>query len=122
MSTSNGTPPVGAGYGLPTNDPDESVEERRTNTQQDHQDRIGEQEREVPNIPMSAEQKVEQIVVREQGVSSFADAEEVDRMERLPSVNDREQGANDSGDIVSDTVKGAWNALDNPDDRDKSRR
>ncbi len=125
MSTSNGTPPIGAGYGLPSNDPDESVEEQRTNTQQDQQDRqdrIGEQEREVPNIPMNAEQKVEEIVVREQGVSSFADAEEVDRMERPPSVNDREQGANDGGNIVSDTVKGAWNALDNPDDRDKSRR
>ncbi len=121
---SNGTPPVGVGYGLPTDDPDEPVEERRTNTRQDRQDRIGEQERELPNVPMNAEQKVEEIVVREQGVSSFADAEEVDRTERPPSVNDRERGVNDGGNLISNTVEGAWNALDNPDnrDRDKGRR
>lgn len=120
MSTS-GNPPVGAGYGLPTDDPDEPVEERRTTNQQDRQDRIGEQERELPNAPMSAEQRVEEIVVREQGVNSFADAEEVDRMERPPSVNDREQGVNDDGNLISNTVEGAWNALDNPDGRGKDR-
>jgi len=118
---SNGNPPVGAGYGLPTNDPDEPVEERQTNTRQDRQDRIGEQEREVPNVPMSAEQKVEEIVVREQGVTSFADAEAVDRMERPPSVNDRERGVNDGGNLISNTVEGAWNALDDPDNRNRNR-
>lgn len=118
---SNGNPPVGAGYGLPTDDPDEPVEERQTNTRQDRQDRIGEQEREVPNVPMSAEQKVEEIVVREQGVTSFADAEAVDRMERPPSVNDRERVVNDDGNLISNTVEGAWNALDDPDGRGKNR-
>ncbi len=118
---SNGTPPVGVGYGLPTNDPDESVEERQANNRQDRQDRIGEQERELPNGPMSAEQKVEEIVVREQGVISFADAEEVDGMERPPSVNDPERGVDNGGNLISNTVESALNALDNPDGRSKNR-
>ncbi|MGI8690922.1 MAG: hypothetical protein ACR2M3_20270 [Thermomicrobiales bacterium] len=124
MSISNGNPPVGVGYGLPTDDPDEPVEERKTNTRQDRQDRIGEQERELPNGPMSAEQKVEEIVVREQGVNSFADAEEVDQMERPPSVNDQKRNMDDGGNLVSNTVESAWDSLDNPDnrDRDKGRR
>lgn len=121
MSMSNGNPPVGAGYGLPTDDPDEPAEERRANTQQDRQDRIGEQQRALPNAPMSAEQKVEEIVVREQGVSSFADAEGVDHMERPLSVNDRERSVDDGGNLISNTVEGAWNALDNPDERGKNR-
>ncbi len=119
---SNGNPPIGSGYGLPTDDPDEPVEERRMNQQQDTQDRIGEQDRALPNEPMSAEEKVEQIVVREQGVHSFANAEEADRMERPPSVNDRDRGLNESGNIVNDTVQGAWNALADPDEREKNRR
>ncbi len=121
MSMSNGNPPVGAGYGLPTDDPAEPVEEQRANIRQDRQDRIGEQDRELPNVPMSAEQKVEEIVVREQGVNSFADAEEVDRMERPPSVNDQERGVNDAGNLISNTVEGAWNALDDPNERGKNR-
>ncbi len=120
MSTS-GNPPVGAGYGLPTGDPDEPIEERRLHTQQDRQDRIGEQQRDLPNEPMSAEQKVEEIIVREQGVTSFANAEEVDRMERPPSVNDRDRSVADGGNLISNTVENAWNALDDPDGRDKNR-
>ena len=122
MSMSNGNPPVGSGYGLPTDDPDEPTEERHMDRQQDAQDRIGEQDRELPNVPMTPEQRVQEIVVREQGVTSFADAEETDRMVRPPSVNDRDQNADESGNIISDTVKGAWNTLADSDGRDKDRR
>lgn len=122
MDMTSSNPPVGVGYGFNHTDPAEPDEERRTNTQQDRQDRIGEQERELPNVPMSAEQKVEEIVVREQGVNSFADAEEVDRMERPPSVNDQERGVNDGGNLISNTVESAWTSLDDPDNRDKDRR
>ncbi len=71
MSMTSGNPPVGVGYGFDHTDP---AEERRTR-QQDARDRIGEQDRELPNVPMDAEKKVEEIIVREQGVNSFADAE-----------------------------------------------
>ncbi len=122
MNMSNGTPPVGSGYGLPTDDPDQPIEERRMDRQQDTQDRIGELDREIPNAPMTPEQRVQEIVVRERGVTSFADAEETDRMERPPSVNDRDQSVDASGNIISDTVRGAWNTLADTDDRDKERR
>lgn len=122
MSMSNGNPPVGSGYGLPTDDPDTPAEERRMDRQRDAQDRIGEQDRALPNAPMTPEQRAQEIVVREQGVSSFADAEETDRMERPPSVNDRDQSLDESGNIVSDTVKGAWNTLADTGERDKERR
>ncbi len=122
MNMSNGTPPVGSGYGLPTDDPDQPIEERRMDRQQDTQDRIGELDREIPNAPMTPEQRVQEIVIREQGVTSFADAEETDRMERPPSVNDRDQSVDASGNIISDTVRGAWNTLADTDGRDKERR
>ncbi len=122
MSMSNGNPPVGSGYGLPTDDPDEPIEERRLDRRQDTQDRIGEQDREIPNTPMTPEQHAQEIVVREQGVTSFADAEETDRMERPPSVNDRDQNADESGTSISDTVRGAWNTLADTGGRDKERR
>ncbi len=119
---SNGNPPVGSGYSLPSDDPDEPTEKRRIDRQQDAQDRIGEQDRELPNVPMTPEQRVQEIVVREQGVTSFADAEETDRMVRPPSVNDHDQNADESGNIISDTVKSAWNTLADTDKRDKDRR
>lgn len=114
MSTTSGNPPVGVGYGFDHDDPAEPNEERRSN-QQDAQDRIGEQDRELPNEPMDAQEKAEEIVVREQGVTSFAHAEEVDRMERPPSVNDRDQTVDAGGNLITDTVKGAWHALEEPD-------
>lgn len=113
MSMTSGNPPVGVGYGFDHTDPAEPAEERRIR-QQDARDRIGEQDRELPNVPMDAEEKVEEIVVREQGVNSFADAEEVDRMERPPSVSDRDRTVDASGNLITDTVKGAWDALDDP--------
>ncbi len=109
---SSGNPPVGSGYDLRDTDPDEPIEERRANNQQD---------RALPDVPMNAEQKVEQIVVREQGVNSFADAEKVDRMERPPSVNDRDQGANEGGNLITDILKGASNTLADTDGRNKDR-
>ncbi len=39
-------------------------------------------------------------------------------MERPPSVNDRDRTVDASGNLITDTVKGAWDALD---DRDKER-
>ena len=114
MSTTSGNPPVGVGYGFDHNDPAEPDEERRTN-QQDAQDRIGEQDRKLPNEPMDAQEKAEEIVVREQGVTSFAHAEDVDRMERPPSVNDRDRTMDAGGNLITDTVKGAWRALEDPD-------
>ncbi|MCA1668853.1 MAG: hypothetical protein LC793_15955 [Thermomicrobia bacterium] len=118
MSMTSGNPPVGVGYGFNQDDPAEPDEERQP-SQQETRDRVGTQERELPNVPMNAEEKVEQIVVREQGVSSFADAEEVDRMERPPSVNDRK--ADGGGNLISKTVEGAWDVLDTPDGRGKDR-
>jgi len=117
MSTSSGNPPVGVGYGFRHDDPANAAEERRENGQQDAEDRFGTLDRELPNVPMDPEQKVEELVVREQGVNSFANAEEVDRMEQPPSVRDQEP----EGNIVSDTVGGAWNALTD-DDTDRKRR
>lgn len=117
MSTSSGNPPVGVGYGFRHDDPDEPAEERRGSDPEDAQDRVGTLDRKLPNEPMSPEQKAEQIVVREQGVSSFANAEEVDRMEQPPSVSDQEP----EGTIAGDTVRGAWNALAD-DDTDGKRR
>lgn len=114
MSMTSGNPPVGVGYGFDHTDPDEPDEERQSQ-QQDTQDRVGTQDRELPNVPMSAEERAEEIVVREQGVNSFAHAEEVDRMERPPSVNDRDRTVDAGGNLITDTVKGAWNALDDPD-------
>ncbi len=118
MGMSSGNPPVGVGYGFNHEDPDEPIEERPSH-QQDAQDRIGTQDRELPDVPMSAEEKAEKIVVREQGVNSFANAEEVDRMERPPSVNDRDRSVDGGGNLISKTVKSAWNAIDDPD---KDRR
>ena len=120
MSMTSGNPPVGVGYGFDHTDPDEPGEERPTR-QQETQDRVGTQDRELPNVPMSAEEKVEEIVVREQGVNSFANAEEVDRMERPPSVNDRAQNVDEGGNLISGTVKSAWDAIEDPDDRGKDR-
>jgi hypothetical protein len=117
MSTSSGNPPVGIGYGFRHDDSAEPAEERRGNDQRDAQDRFGTLDRELPNEPMDPEQKAKELVVREQGVNSFANAEEVDRMEQPPSVRDQEP----EGNIVSDTVHGAWDAL-RDDDRDGRRR
>ncbi len=117
MSTSSGNPPVGVGYGFRHDDPETPAEERRDSDAKDAQDRVGTLDRELPNEPMTPEQKAEQIVVREQGVNSFARAEEVDRMEQPPSVSDREP----EGTIVGDTVRGALNALTD-DDTDGKRR
>ncbi|GEM_PF-5883569 len=118
---SNGNPPVGAGYGFAHDNPAEPSEERRANRRQDRQDHIGEQDRALPNVPMDAEERVEQIVVREQGVNSFAHAEEVDRMERPPSVNDRNRSVDEGGNLISDTVKNAWTAIEDPDECEKDR-
>jgi hypothetical protein len=120
MSMTSGNPPVGVGYGFDHEDPAEPDEERQRR-QRDVRDRVGTQERELPNEPMSAEERVEEIVVREQGVNSFADAEEVDRMERPPSVNDRERRVDAGGNLISNTVEGAWDAIENPDDRNRER-
>ena len=117
MSTSSGNPPVGVGYGFRHDDTDEAAEEQRAGGQRDAQDRFGTLDRELPNEPMDPEQKAEEIVVREQGVNSFAKAEEVDRMEQSPSVRDQEP----KGTVVGDTVRGAWNALAD-DDTDDTRR
>ncbi len=120
MGTTSGNPPVGIGYGFDHTDPDEPDEERTTH-EQDTQDRVGTQDRELPDVPMSAEEKVEKIVVREQGVRSFADAEDVDQMERPPSVNDRARNVDAGGGLITNTVKNAWNALDDPDSQGKDR-
>ncbi len=120
MGMTSGNPPVGAGYGLNQEDPAEPDEERQSR-QQETRDRVGTQDRELPNVPMSAEEKVEQIVVREQGVTSFANAEEVDRMERPPSVNDRDRNVDGGGNLISKTVEGARHALDTPDGQGKDR-
>lgn len=121
MSMTSGNPPVGVGYGFDHTDPAEPNEERRIHPQ-DAQDRVGEQDRELPNVPMDAKEKVHEIVLREQGVTSFADAEKVDRMERPPSVNDRDRGVNTSDNLITDTVKGAWQALEDPDKDQQSGR
>lgn len=117
MSTSSGNPPVGVGYGFRHDDPAEPAEERQQGGQQDAEDRFGTLDRDLPNEAMTPEQKAEEIVIREQGVNSFANAEEVDRMERPPSVRDQEA----EGNIISDTVRGAWNALADDDTDDKRR-
>jgi hypothetical protein len=117
MSTSSGNPPVGVGYGFRHDDTDAPAEERRGNSQQDAEDRFGTLDRELPNDPMTPEQKAEELVVREQGVNSFANAEEVDRMEQPPSVRDQEP----EGNIVSDTVRSAWNAVVDDGTDDKRR-
>jgi hypothetical protein len=117
MSTSSGNPPVGVGYGFRHDDPDEPAEERHESNQRDAQDRFGTLDREIPDAPMDPEQKAEEVVVREQGVNSFANAEEVDRMEQSPSVRDQEP----KGNLVSDTIRGAWDALAD-DDTDAERR
>lgn len=120
MSMTSGNPPVGVGYGFDHEDPAEPAEERQSH-QQDKQDRVGTQDRELPNVPMSPEEKAEEIVVREQGVNSFANAEEVDRMERPPSVNDRDRNGDGGGNLISGTVKSAWDAIEDPDNRGKGR-
>jgi hypothetical protein len=120
MSMTSGNPPVGVGYGFNHEDPAEPDEERPSH-QQDVQDRVGTQDRELPDVPMSAEEKVEEIVVREQGVNSFANAEEVDRMVRPPSVNDRDRNVDTGGNLISGTVKSAWDAIEDPDNREKNR-
>jgi hypothetical protein len=117
MSTSSGNPPVGVGYGFRHDDPDTPAEERNGSEQKDARDRFGTLDRELPNEPMDPEQKAEEIVVREQGVNSFSHAEEVDNMEQPPSVRDQEP----EGNIVGDTIRGAWNALAD-DDTDGKRR
>jgi len=117
MSTSSGNPPVGVGYGFRHDDSAEPPEERRGSGQQEAQDRFGTLDREIPDTPMDPEQKAEEIVVREQGVNSFANAEEADRMEQPPSVRDQEP----EGNIVSDTVHGAWDALTDDDTDDRRR-
>jgi hypothetical protein len=120
MSMTSGNPPVGVGYGFDHEDPAEPGEERHSH-QQDKQDRVGTQDRELPDVPMSAEERVEEIVVREQGVNSFANAEKVDRMVRPPSVNDRDQNVDKGGNLISNTVKSAWDATENPESRTKDR-
>jgi hypothetical protein len=120
MSMTSGNPPVGVGYGFNHEDPAEPDEERQPR-QRDARDRIGTRERELPDEPMSAEERAEEVVVREQGVNSFADAEEVDRMERPPSVNDRDRNVDAGGNLITDTVKSAWDALENPDDPNRER-
>lgn len=120
MSMSNGNPPVGSGYGFDHDDPDLSAEERQRGNRQDARDRLGEQDRELPGEPMSAERKVEEIVVREQGVNSFAHAEEEDRMERPPSVNDRATSET-TGNLITDAFRSARDAVAG-DDRDKEER
>lgn len=122
MGMSSGNPPVGANYGFRHDDPAEPDDARGTNRPRDAQDRIGEQERALPDVPMDPEERVEQIVVREQGVNSFAYAEDVDRMERPPSVNDRDRGPRNGGNLISDTVESAWDALAEPGSDSKDRR
>jgi hypothetical protein len=68
---------------------------------------------------MSAERKAEEIVIREQGVNSFAHAEEADRMERPPSVNDRETGGT-TGNLITDALRSARDVVVD-DDRDETR-
>lgn len=118
MSTSSDNPPVGASHGFRHDDPDEPAEERQGSGQQDAADRLGTLDRTLPNEPMDPERKVEEIVVREQGVASFADAEDVDRMERPPSVRDQETES--TGTVIGDAVRGAWDAVTD-DDREKPR-
>ena len=122
MSTSSGNPPVGADNSFRHDDPTEPAEERRGNDQRDAEDRIGTLDRELPNDPMNPAQKAEEIVVREQGVNSFAHAEKVDRMEQPPSVRDRQTDLDTTGNIVGDTVRGAWDAIADDDDTDGKRR
>ncbi len=86
MSTTD--PPLGSGFAFRHDDPADEHEAERANRHLDRADRFGEQERQLPGTPRDLEEKAEEIVVREQGVNSFAHAEEVDRMERPPSVND----------------------------------
>lgn len=121
MSTSSGNPPVGVGYGFRHDDPDEPAEERRGSDQRDARDRLGTLDRELPNEPMDPEQKAEEIVVREQGVNSFANAEEADRMEQPPRVRDQEADDTTTGNLTNDTVRGAWNALADDDTNEKRR-
>ena len=122
MSTSSGNPPVGTGNSFRHDDPAEPAEERRGGGQQDAQDRIGTLDREIPNDPMNAARKAEEIVVREQGVNSFAHAEKTDRMEQPPSMNDRQDDLDTTGNIVGDTIRGAWDAIAEDDGTDRKPR
>lgn len=121
MSTSSGNPPVGTGNSFRHDDPAEPAEERRGNGQQDAQDRFGTLEREIPNDTATPESKVEQLIVREQGVNSFAHAEEVDRMEKSPSVRDQTTDLNTTGNIVGDTIRGVFDTIAD-DDTDAKKR
>lgn len=121
MSMSNGNPPVGYGYGVPHNDPEEPAEQRQGSGGQEAQDRLGMLDRELPDEPMDPERRAEEIVVREQGVNSFAHAEEADRMERPPSV--RDQATNETtGNLITDAVRGARDALTGNDTDEETRR
>jgi len=118
MSISNGNPPIGYGFGLPHEDPDDP-EERRDPAQRDAQDRFGALDRELPNTPLTPEEKVQEIVVREQGVNSFAHAEETDTMESPPSVRDQQSGT--SGNVITDAFREAVDTVAHPDDEERRR-
>ena len=75
---------------------------------------------EIPNDPINPAQRAEEIVVREQGVNSFAHAEEVDRMEQPPKRPRSKEGPK-KGNIITDTIRGAWDAIAD-DDTDRKRR
>ena len=120
--SSNSNPPLGSGYALPTDDPDEPMEQRRGNRSGDVADQVGAKDRELPGTARTLEEQAEQIVEREQGVTSFADAEDIDRMERPLSANDRERVTDGTGNVVSDTIASAWNGIRNPDTDQEKRR
>ena len=119
MSTTD--PPPGSSYAFSHDDPAEADEEQRARPLRDRQDRIGEQERELPGTARNLAEKADQIVKREEGVRSFRYAEETDQMERPPSIRDRDTPTDAEGNAISDAVANAWETMRGPDADEKER-
>jgi hypothetical protein len=115
MSTTS-EPPLGTSDAFRHDDPDEAMEEGRVNPP------LGEQQRTLAGAPRDLEEKAEEIVKREQGVNSFANADETDAMIEPPSVND--QGGNDrteTGNVFTDAVANAFRGTKRDDDKETPR-
>lgn len=104
MSLTSDNPPLGASDTLRHDDPDDPDAAREARRVADDPEVQG---RELDGSARTLEEKADQIVRREQGVTDFSAAEQTDAMVQPRSVNDR-PAPGDSGNIadaIGDTLR-----------------